>query len=172
MHYYMTRKAGSMIFRLVREDKSRNKKHVLAGQEIPADCLAHLGETKVASLVAEGAFVAAEDGELPNLGQLDVAPIRIGTSDKDFMPESQAAPGKQHDEALLNLLAAQEARKVEATIDEEIGGTPDGLVKVERPVDEDDEDDDEYEAMMTDAERDAIAAIEAGDRTSIFEDED
>ena len=166
MHYYMTRKGGSMIFRITNEDDTRTKKHVVAGQSIPSDCLAFLGEKKVAAFVADGTFVTVEGDAVPDLGEADVHPIRVGTGDKDFMPEATAQEGKQRDEALQNLLDEQERLKAETVIDEEIGGTPDGAIQVERPADEDDEDDDEYEALMTDAERDAIAAIEASENAS------
>lgn len=174
MHYYMTRKGGSMVFRITNEDNTRTKKHIIAGQSIPADCLAHLGKKKVEAFVGDGTFVAVDGDAAPDLGMTDVNPIRVGTSDKAFSPEATAQPGKQRDEALQNLLDEQERRKAQTTIDDEIGGTPDGVIKVERPADEDDDDDDEdeYDAMMTDAERDAIAAIEAGERTSLFKDED
>jgi len=176
MHYYMTRKGGSMVFRLDTPE-GRVKKHIVAGQSIPADCLEFLGQAKVDGHVKSGTFVAIADDAVPSdsdLGAADVNPIPIGTGDKDFMPEAQALPGKQKDQALLNLLAEQERIKTETTIDEEMGGTPDGAVKVERPVDEDDDDeddylDDEYEDMMTDAEREAIAKIERGEVKNIFD---
>ena len=175
MHYYMTRKGGSMIFRLTAEDDTRVKKHILAGQSIPDDCLAFLGEKKVAGHIAAGTFVAVEEGAVPSdadLGEADVNPITVGVGDEDFMPEATAQPGKQRDEALQNLLDEQERRKAETTIDEEVGGTPDGAIKVTRPVDDDD-DDGEYADLMTDVERDAVAAIESGNQHSIFdEDED
>ena len=50
MQYYITRKGGSMIFRLTCPDGTRNKKHLVAGQEVTPDCVLYLGERKLKNL--------------------------------------------------------------------------------------------------------------------------
>jgi hypothetical protein len=161
MHYFMTRRGGSMIYRV----PGRAKVHILAGQQIPDYCVEWLGEKKVAAFVADGVFAPLPAGQTPSdsdLGQPDVNPIPVGVGDKEFMPEAKALPGKQRDQALRNLLAEQEARKARTYVDSEAGGSPDGAVKVTLPPEELDSDYDDYEEMLTDREREAISAIERG----------
>lgn len=165
MNFYITRKCGSMIFRFPNGDGRKVKRQVLSGEAIPRAALLAMGESRVRSMVAEGAFVAIEENAIPSdmqLGEPDVNPQRVGVGDREFMPEARALPGRRRDEALDRLLDEQEAKKTRTTIDEDIGGTPDGAIKVERP--EEDEDEDDYDDEdLTSEERDAIEAIDRAD---------
>jgi hypothetical protein len=160
MDYYVSKKAGSLLFR------KPNKLHLVAGDHIPADYWNALPGEAQQSMLAEGTVEGFDDPDSVELAPAPavVQPIKIGVGKDQFMPEAKVQPGTRHDAALDKLIAEQErARELlqQSKIDARKARSGDGVVEVELPIDDDDEDD--FDDDLTDAEREAIRRFDAGE---------
>ena len=149
MDYYVSKKAGSILIR------KPSKLHLVAGDHIPAAHWEALpGETR-AQMIAEETVEGFED---PDSVKLSEAPVKqqipIGVGKDAFMPEATVQPGQRRDAALDELIAKQRS----ALVDADEGGSPDGIVQVELPPEDEDEDE-EFEDL-TPEEQAAIRRIE------------
>ena len=158
MDYYVSKKAGSLMFR------KPNKLHLVAGDHIPSDYWNALPGESQQSLLREGAVEGFADPDNVELAPAPavVQPIKIGCSKTGFMPEAKVQPGQRHDAALDKLVAEQEkARELlhRAKIDARKSRSGDGVVEVQLPVEDDEDDEDD----LTDAEREAIRRFDAGE---------
>lgn len=164
MDYYVSKKAGSIMFRRPR------KHHLIAGDHIPAEVWEAVEASTQAELLKTGMVEGFEDPDSVQLSEPEQEQLpRVGVGNDDFMPEAKVQRGERRDAELERLIAEQEARKAESEVDPERGGSADGVVKVELPPEEDDEDlDDEDldadESDLTDEERAAIEEMEREDQ--------
>lgn len=154
MDYYVTKKAGSILLR------SPSKLHALAGQHIPVAHWQALPADVRARMIADGSVQGFEDPDSVRLPEPPKEALPgVGVRKDEFMPEARVLRGERRDAALEALIAEQKARSQKARedseVDQEAGGSADGVVQVELPQeDEGDEDFDELSDEDLDIVRD------------------
>lgn len=161
MEYYVSKKAGSIMFR------KPHKRHLKAGDHIPHEVWDNVVPGNQAELLKTGMVEMFEDPDSVKLSEPQPEQLpKVGVGRDKFMPEATVQPGDRKDDKLQALVREQQERAQQAQraseVDEEAGGSEDGVVKVELPpeVDEDDESDDD----MTDEERETIEQMEREDQ--------
>lgn len=160
MEYYVTKKAGSVLFRKPR------RRHVLAGEHIPAEFWAEVREDARAELLRSGMVQGFQDPDSVRLDEPEPdpnAPV-VGVGNNEFMPEAHVQPGKRRDKQLDELAREQRRAtlkaKAESEVDPDLGGSADGVVRVELPPEEDDEEFDDSD--LTAEELAEIRRMEEG----------
>jgi hypothetical protein len=151
MDYYVTKTGGSLLFREPRKLK------LVAGDHIPAEFWNTLKADAQAVLIRDGAVEGFDDPDSVQLSEpaAPEQPIKIGVGKGDFMPEARVQRGERRDAALEELMQKQR----QAEVDAENGGSPDGVVQVELPAEDEFEDDDEFDDL-TPEERAEILRLE------------
>ncbi len=153
MDYYVSKKAGSILIR------KPSKLHLVAGDHVPTPHWEALPEETRRQMIDEGTVEGFEDPDNVKLSEAPVEKqaIPIGVGDGKFMAEATVQPGRRFDAALDALIAKQHASRV----DPDEGGSPDGIVLVELPDEDEIENliDEEFEDL-TPEERAAIRRIE------------
>jgi len=160
MDYYVSKKAGSIMFR------QPKKQHLVAGDNIPAEVWNAVVESSRQELLNTGMVEAFEDVDSVMLSDAPVEELpRVGSGNKKFMPEAKVQAGKRVDAKLEALKKEQAARDLKAKEDSEVdregGGSADGVVKIELPADEDDDD---FEDGLTAEEMEALLEMEREDQ--------
>lgn len=182
VEYYVTKLCGSLFV------KKPTRRIFKAGENVPIEYLKAMPEAEVRSLLVDKLLVEKVPNEMVDLGEVPT-PDPIGAGDGKFMPEVSKMPGKRVDAELDRIKREQDAKR-ESEVDHDQGGSIDGVVKVEAQADEDElaEMGAEAEAEgadflttavennaaeiadmiddgeLTDAERKAIAEMEAAER--------
>jgi hypothetical protein len=164
MDYYVSKKAGSIMFR------APKKAHLVAGDHIPAAAWDAIPASSQQELLKTGMVEGFEDVDSVKLSDAPSEDLpRVGSGNKDFMPEAKVQSGKRVDAKLQELEAAQakaaEQAKADSEVDLEEGGSADGVVQVELPADEDDEDEGlDVEDSLTEEELEALLEMEREDQ--------
>tara|TARA_R110002095_G_C4251957_1_gene240431 strand:+ start:25020 stop:25520 length:501 start_codon:yes stop_codon:yes gene_type:complete len=163
MDYYVSKKAGSIMFR------APKKAHLVAGDHIPAEAWAGIPESSQQELLNTGMVEGFTDVDTVVLADAPSENLpRVGSGNKDFMPEAKVQQGERVDVKLKELEAAQakaaEQAKDESEVDLEEGGSADGVVQVELPADEDEDEDLDVEDSLTDEELEALREMEQEDQ--------
>lgn len=170
MDYYVSKKAGSLLFR------QPHKMQLVAGEHIPADVWNQVDSTVQADLLKTGMVEGFDDPDNVKLSDPVIEGPRIGVGNDKFMPEATVQRGERHDEALQKLIKEQEERarkaKEDSEVDPEQGGSADGVVQVELPPEEDDDDYDyDDESDEDDLTPEELAAIREMDAAAQQEDD-
>lgn len=175
MDFYVTPKAGSVSFRLPRRQR------ILAGDQIPREVWDAVEPAVQKELLAQGMVQSADEPWSDPEPEEDLP--RVGCGQDQFMPEAHIQPGERRDRALEELQREQqeraEAERARSEVDEDQGGSADGVVKVERAADEDEADAqaeqadiDEAKAAAEDAQADETLTQEELDEIARMEAED
>lgn len=155
MDYYVTKKAGSIIFRAPR------KHHLVAGDHVPPEVWSATASDVRAELLRSGMVEGFDDPDSVVLDDPEPESLpRVGVGKHEFMAEAHVQRGERRDRALEELAREQERRRRESEVDVERGGSADGVVKVEMPP-EDDEDVDFDEGDLTPEELAEIRRMES-----------
>tara|TARA_R110002094_G_scaffold220250_1_gene192767 strand:+ start:6446 stop:6952 length:507 start_codon:yes stop_codon:yes gene_type:complete len=165
MDYYVSKKAGSIMFR------APKKAHLVAGDHIPAEAWAGIPESSQQELLNTGMVEGFDDVDSVKLSDAPEENLpRVGSGANDFMPEAKVQQGKRVDAKLKELEDAQAKAEAQAKADSEVdleeGGSADGVVQVEQPPEEADEDDEDLdvEDSLTDEELEALREMEQEDQ--------
>ena len=167
MDYYVSKKAGSIMFRYPR------KIHLTAGSHITMEMWEAIPPSSQKDLIATGMVEGFEDADSVKMSDAPQEELpRVGTGNKEFMAEAKVQSGERVDsklEALQKEQAERDAKaKAESEVDLDEGGSADGVVQVEMPADEDDDMDliDEVDAedSLTQEELDALQEMEREDQ--------
>lgn len=154
MSYYVTKIAGSILFR------SPHKLHVLAGQEIPQEHWDAVDSQVRAEFLRSGMVSEHVDPDEPAPSPIAGMPVP-GAPEDGFMPEAKVQPGKRVDAELERIRAEQEAAERAAAAAE----ADDVQVEVDEPeaAEDEDDEDDEGDDDLTPEERDEIRRLEQGE---------
>tara|TARA_R110002096_G_scaffold77443_2_gene182356 strand:- start:3566 stop:4060 length:495 start_codon:yes stop_codon:yes gene_type:complete len=161
MDYYVSKKAGSIMFR------APKKAHLCAGDHIPAEAWAAIPESSRQELLNTGMVEGFDDVDSVKLSDAPEENLpRVGSGSNDFMPEAKVQQGKRVDAKLKELEDAQAKAEAQAKSDSEVdleeGGSADGVVQVEMPGDEDEDLD--VEDSLTEEELEALLEMEREDQ--------
>ena len=163
MDYYVSKKAGSIMFR------QPKRHHLVAGTHIPAEVWEAVPTASQEELLKTGMVEGFDDPDSVQLSEPPQEDLpKVGVGKDKFMPEAKVQAGKRVDAKLKELEEAQakaEAQaKEESEVDLEEGGSADGVVQVELPADEDEDEDLDVEDSLTDEELEALQEMEREDQ--------